>query len=180
MVDLDLALVARVRRGDRAAFRLLVERWQTMVFGLHLRMTGSRSLAEELAQETFLRAYQRLGDFAGDSRFSTWLYSIARNLCLDHLKRKRPIEVDEAVDPPSPAATPEESVRSSQAAAVMQAHLLALPEAQREAFVLRHVEGLEYEEIAERCRITVTNAKVRVHRARETLSQRMQGDDDGT
>lgn len=178
----DVLLVARTRAGDRDAFRLLVERWQTMVFGLALRMTGNRGLAEDLAQETFLRAYQRIGEFEGASRFSTWLYAIARNLVLDDRKRKRVPLADggELPDLASGDPTPEDTARETQARTRLEVRLLALPVSQREAFILRHVEGLEYDEIAARCGTTVNNAKVRVHRAREALERMMRGaDDDG-
>lgn len=176
-IDLDEALVHRVRSGEAQAFRRLVERWQSMVFGLHLRMTGSRVHAEELAQETFLRVHQRMGDFEGTSRFSTWLYSIARNLCLDHLKRRRVAEVPEGEEVEAPGLSPEDDAVVKEDVRRLQRMLLRLPVSQREAFVLRHIEGLEYEEIAERCSTTVNNAKVRVHRAREALAHDMEDED---
>lgn len=178
VIDVDQALLRRVRRGEAPAFQMLVERWQTMVFSLHFRMTGSREHAEDLSQETFLRAYQKISDFEGSSRFSTWLYSIARNLCLDHLKRRRVPEVHDETEHVSPEPSPERGVSLREDVSRLQRLLLELPEGPREAFVLRHVEGLEYEEIAERCSTTVNNVKVRVHRAREALARAM-GDDDG-
>lgn len=177
-IDLDVALVGKVQKGEVHAFRLLVERWQSMVFNLHLRMTGNRSHAEELAQETFIRAYQRIADFEGNARFSTWLYAVARNLCLDHLKRRRPAEIQEEADAAAPGPSPEENVSSQEDMVRLQRLLLTLPEGPREAFVLRHVEGLDYEEIAERCSTTVNNVKVRVHRAREALARAMGVEDD--
>lgn len=172
-IDLDVALVGKVQKGETHAFRMLLERWQSLVFNLHLRMTGSRAHAEELSQETFIRAYQRIADFEGNARFSTWLYAIARNLCLDHLKRRRPAEIQEEADVAASDPTPEETVSSQQDMIRLQRLLLTLPEGPREAFILRHVEGLEYEEIAERCSTTVNNVKVRVHRAREALARAM-------
>lgn len=176
-MDLDLVLIRRVRGGERAAFRLLVDRWQSMIYGLHVRMTGSPEQAEELAQETFLRAFERLHEFQGSSRFSTWLYSIARNLCLDHLKRPRLVESRAELERVSEAPGPEQAASDREIAARIESILLTIAEGPREAFILRHIEGLEYEEIAERCSTTVNNVKVRVHRAREALSRALQRDD---
>lgn len=178
-IDIDLRLVARVVEGDRHAFRFLVERWSPMVFSLTQRMTGDAGIAEELAQETFLRAFERLREFDGRSKFSTWLYAVGRNLCLDHLKRVRPAEVamDDA-DATDGAAGPEECATLAEVRRDLQARLAALPPLQREAFLLREVEGLEYEEIAARCETTVGNVKVRVHRAREALVKRMESHDE--
>lgn len=174
----DAILVRRAREGDAGAFGALVQRWQGMVFGLAYRMTGRRDTAEELSQDVFLRAFQRLDDWEGSARFSTWLYVIARNLCLDDRKRRRPPESAESADAPSRQPSPEDDVAGAEDARTLQSLLLALPVTQREAFVLRHIEGLDYEEIAERCGTTVNNVKVRVHRARATLAKAFTGEDD--
>lgn len=153
--------------------RLFIERHQGMVYSVALRMTGSPELAEEIAQETFVQALRRQDEFRGQARVSTWLYSIVRNRCIDEL-RKRPAPVV-PLHPGLPSGEPsaERQLGERREAARVQQLLLALPETQREAFVLRHVEGLEYEEIARRCETTVGNVKVRVHRARETLARKL-------
>ena len=153
--------------------RLLIERHQGMVYSVALRMTGSPELAEEIAQDTFLQALKRQKEFRGQARVSTWLYSIVRNRCIDELRRRAAPVVPLHPGLPSREASAEVQLGERREAAHAQQLLLSLPESQREAFVLRHVEELEYEEIARRCETTVGNVKVRVHRARETLARKL-------
>jgi RNA polymerase sigma-70 factor (ECF subfamily) len=169
-------LILRSRGGDTEAFGRLVRVHQDAIYGLIVRMMRDPGLAEELTQDSFLKAYRALDSFRGASRFSTWLYRIAVNACHDHRgsqaaqtrSRETTIDLPE-LTVVSTAAGPDEAAEFREMAEHFEAGLAALEPAHREAFLLRHQEGLEYEEIAEVLGISAGNAKVRVHRAREAI-----------
>jgi len=178
-IDEERELLARTRQGDTAAYTRLVRLHQDLIFGLVSRMVRDAQLAEELTQDAFLKAYRALDSFRGEARFATWLYRIAVNLCRDHrgnpTSRLRRMETSlegtagRGVDPPAPYPRPDEALEAGQVADEFQSELDALDPMYREAFLLRHQEGLGYEEIAGILEISVSNAKVRVHRAREVI-----------
>jgi RNA polymerase sigma-70 factor (ECF subfamily) len=142
-------------------------------------MVRDPALAEELTQDAFIKAYRNLSSFREEARFSTWLFRIAVNLCHDHREslaarvRRKEASLDgleqQALDPRTGTARPDELVEDREVAAGFQAGLDALDATYREAFLLRHQEGLGYVEIAEILEISRANAKVRVHRAREMI-----------
>jgi RNA polymerase sigma-70 factor (ECF subfamily) len=152
---------------------------QDRIYGLVLRMVREASLAEELTQDTFIKAFRNLGSFRGEARLTTWLYRIAVKLCHDHRQsvaarvRRQETSLDAtegpAGEPPAPGGRPDEVLAEGEVARHFQAGLEALEPTLREAFLLRHQEGLAYEEIAAVLEITRSNAKVRVHRARERI-----------
>ena len=172
-------LLEAARRGDTRSFGRLVESHQDRIYGLVFRLVRDPGLAEELTQDTFIKAFRSLGGFRGESRFSTWVYRIAVNLCHDHREsrgargRSRETRLDARIsgdlDPAPSAAEPDHLVEVAEVAADFQAGLDALEPIYREAFLLRHQEGLGYDEIAEVFGISKVNAKVRVHRAREAI-----------
>ncbi len=178
-IDEERDLLERTRRGDTAAYTRLVRLHQDLIFGLVSRMVRDEHLAEEVTQDAFLKAYRGLDSFRGEARFATWLYRIAVNLCRDHsgnpTSRLRRMETSldgtgvKGMDPPTPQPRPDEALEAGQVADGFQAELDALEPIYREAFLLRHHEGLGYEEIAGILEISVSNAKVRVHRARESI-----------
>ena len=169
----------RARAGDTRAYRDLVRVHQDAIFGLVARLVRDRLLAEEITQDVFLKAYRSLGSFRGDSRFSTWLYRIAVNLCHDHhasvaariRRNETGLETGtgSAHEPWSSTPAPDDALVAREAAEAFQAGLDALESPYREAFVLRHQDDLGYDEIAEVFGISRNNAKVRVHRAREMI-----------
>lgn len=170
---LDARALARCLAGDRAAFTELVRRHARGVTGLCVRMVGS-SVGEELAQEAFGRAYASLEQFRHDAHFRHWLYRIALNLCRDHLKSGRARELatdftlaEEGLDSGAPSALARALSRETLRA--LEAAIDALPEKYREAFVLRHLENLPYDEVCAIAGADVGAMKVRVHRAREML-----------
>lgn len=173
-------LLRRSRAGDTKAYGRLVLAHQDLIYGLVLRMVRDPSLAEEITQDAFVKAYRGLGFFREESRFSTWLYRIAVNLCHDQRQsqsarsRSRETHLEEPdldkLDP-GKVTRPDQVVEAAEAAANFQAGIDALDAKYREAFLLRHQEGLSYGEIAEILQISESNAKVRVHRARETVIQ---------
>jgi len=171
-------LLARLRRGDARAFEDLVKTYQHRVFGVGLRMLGSRAEAEEIAQETFLRAHRALGAFRGEARLGTWLYAIASHLCLNRLAAgdRRHTRADhETLDrvPSSVVDAATAAERSELETALHQA-IAALPEDRRIVVVLRDLEGLGYEEIAEALGLELGTVRSRLHRARMELKAKLE------
>src|SRR5690349_1861333 len=154
------AVLARARQGDSDAFRALVERHSRAVFRLAYRMTGNESDAEDMVQETFLRAWKQLDRFDGRAAFGSWLYRICANCSLDHIRarsrhvdprpeRKEGGETEDLLDRmPSPGPSPERLARSSEITAMLLPALDELSEMERTAFVMRHYEGLSIDDIA--------------------------------
>ena len=142
-------------------------------------MVREPALAEELTQDAFIKAYRNLSSFRGEARFTTWLFRIAVNLCHDHREslaarvQRKEASLDgleqQGLNARAVTSRPDELVEDREVAAGFQAGLDALGARYREAFLLRHQEGLGYEEIAEILEISKANAKVRVHRAREMI-----------
>lgn len=177
--DDEAVWLAQVADGDTAAYAHLVRAHQDKVFGLVLRIVRDRELAEEITQDTFLKAFRGLDRFRGEARFSTWLYRIAVNLCHDHRQSRtartesmqtsldRP--ENEGVELPAPGGSPQAAVESAEVQAAFATALSGLDETYRTAFLLRHERGLSYQELSEVLDISLSNAKVRVHRARERL-----------
>ncbi len=153
----DVAL-ERARGGDRDAFRVLVERHATAVFRLAYRMTGNETDAEDMVQETFLRAWREIPRFDGRAAFGTWLHRICANRTVDFLRSRNRWQTagadsqDEDYDPfrnlASELPSPERIARSSQASEMLAPAIAALSEIERAAFVMRHYEGLAIEEIS--------------------------------
>lgn len=175
----ESALIARSLRHDREAFGLLVERYAEPVVTLTRRLVGDREDAEDLAQETFLAAFRSLALFRGEARFSTWLYRIAVNKCRDWLRSRRPLaplsdqEDDEGAGPELAIEThdPERALLQKELAGSLEQAIQTLPPSHREAFVLKHVEGLSYEEMSEVLSVGRDALKMRVYKARVRLRQ---------
>src|SRR5436189_4548268 len=173
----DAAVVAQVLAGDKEAFRLLVERHTRSIYSVAYRMTGNQQDAEEILQETFLRAYKSLGRFELRSSFSTWLYRIAVNRSLDFLKAKKmnnrqPIsenpgheEDHQAIQLPVNAPGPDRLLLSAEAREKIARAMGLLTPAERVAFTMRHMEGKTIEEISKVLDIRISAAKNSVFRA---------------
>jgi len=159
----DAVAVQRTLAGDRDAYRVLVERYSLYLYRLAYRMSGNAHDAEEVVQEAFLRAYQKLSQFAGNSNFGTWVYRIAANYAIDRIRQRnveearqaspsRPTEDGSEIDTMAmikdPSASPEHLASSAELAAKMQQALDSLTPAERTAIVMRHWEGCAIEEIA--------------------------------
>jgi RNA polymerase sigma-70 factor (ECF subfamily) len=177
--DDDLPLVARARAGDNEAFGTLVRKYQGWVFTLAYRMLGDRADAEEMAQETFLRVYRALGRFKGAAKFSTWLYRIATNQCLNHAESRRrrirpethPGYLIAHVSDPNPG--PDHVVERADARRLVQQALLHVTPEHRAILILREVQGLAYEEIGELLGLEPGTVRSRLHRARLELRDRL-------
>lgn len=188
----DRALVERAQKGDGAAFAVLVERHQRQLYRLALRMTQSEADAQEILQETFLNAYQKLPNFRGEAQFSSWLYRIAANSALMRLRRKRrapdalpdqPLELqgpkfsaEGQLDPPPHSdwsQRADEAMQTRELGAAIEVAVKSLPEDYRTVFLLKDVDGLSNEEIAHALELTVPAVKSRLHRARLSLREKL-------
>jgi RNA polymerase sigma-70 factor (ECF subfamily) len=176
----DAQLVARSLKHDHEAFGQLIDRHVSAIVNLGYRMIGNRAEAEDLAQETFLAAYKALSTFRADSKFSTWLYRIAANKCKDWLRVKRPgqgqydLDADESLDLyVTEDRTPEVLLSQQQVAQELEQAIQRLPPLYREAFVLKHVEGLSYDEMEEILGVNGETLKMRVYKGRVQLSREL-------
>ena len=170
-------ILARARRGDLAAFEELVRRNEKRVYAVALRSSGSPEDAADITQEVFLRAGRSIEDFRGDSGFSTWLFRITANLCVDFARHRQAqpqtqplVGEDDAERPiPDTAPTPEEHLENSELGRELAAALDEISEEHRRIVLLRDVSGLSYTEIAEVLEISEGTVKSRLSRARIAL-----------
>ena len=183
--ELDLQLVERVREGDKRAYGLLVEKYRRKLMRLLSRMIRDPDEAEDVAQETFIKAYRALPQFRGDAAFYTWLYRIAVNTAKNHLAAKgrgMPTLSDQAIDDEDEPderlmiqdiSTPESELLSKQVAYAVNEAVEALPEELRQAITLREIEGMSYEEIAEAMACPIGTVRSRIFRAREAIAAKL-------
>jgi RNA polymerase sigma-70 factor (ECF subfamily) len=181
----DSAAAEEARKGDQRAFGALVERHSRSVFRLAFRMTGNEQDAEDLVQETFLKAYKQLHRFDGRSAFGTWVYRIAANCSLDLIRarknrgeRQTSANSSETMDlldqVAAPGPSPERLARSGQVASLLKPALAQLTDLERTAFVLRHYEGCGIAEIASLLGVETNAAKHSVFRAVQKLRRALQ------
>ena len=182
--ELDHELVRRVQQGDSKAFDLLVRKYQHRIVGLIGRYLADWSECQDVAQETFLRAYRAIGNFRGDAQFYTWLHRIAVNTAKNHLvsHNRRPptddIDIDDAEQFASGMRlrdndTPERELMRQQLEQTVMRAVEALPEELRVAITLREVDGLSYEEIATKMDCPIGTVRSRIFRAREAIDREM-------
>ena len=183
--EVDLALVERVRRGERHAFDLLVIKYQRKIMRLLSRMIHDPAEIEDVAQEAFIKAYRALPQFRGDSAFYTWLYRIALNTARNWQSAsfRRPAtvaplenedgETFDQIDGLSDQSTPESLMASRQVAQAVNAAIDELPDDLRTAIVLREIEGMSYEEIASTMQCPIGTVRSRIYRAREAIAARL-------
>ena len=172
----DQELVTRIRQGDRQAYGDLVRRYQVSVFNLCYRMLGERTLAEDMAQEAFLRGYRRLETFDAARPFGPWIHRVAVNLCITQRQKRAPVLVSlqpELDSAPGSARPPEAYAESQEAARRVRRALLELSDIQRAVIELRHFQGLKYEEIADALNLPLNTVKSHLRRARQALAQRL-------
>ncbi len=186
--DADALLVERVKAGDKAAFEMLVVKYQRRVARLIARMVRDTELVQDITQETFIKVYRALPQFRGDSAFYTWLYRIAVNTArkaLLDLKRDPLViamtaaqdteneETSRVESEPSNGETPEAVLASKEIATAVNAAIEALSEDLRQAITLREIEGLSYEEIAELMNCPIGTVRSRIFRARDSIAARL-------
>lgn len=182
--DLDEALVARVQSGDKRAFDLLVRKYQSKVISVISRYISDWSECQDVAQETFIRAFRAMRAFRGDSSFYTWIYKIAVNTAKNYLVSagRRPpsddISIDDAVQLEGGArlkdrATPEHELLREEIERTVFATVEQLPDELKAAITLREVDGLSYEEIAQQMNCPIGTVRSRIFRAREAIDEKL-------
>lgn len=177
----DEELLRSYQHGDSESFKLLFQRYRGPLFNFLLRRVGDRARAEELYQDSWTKVIERCGEFRGDSKFSTWLYTIARNACIDHqrkMKFRGHASLDEtqrgAAHPmvervPNPGLAPDQLAAGQALGERIRIAVEALPEEQREVFLLRQLQGLGFKEVAEVVGVPVNTVKSRMRYALERL-----------
>jgi RNA polymerase sigma-70 factor (ECF subfamily) len=186
--DVDVLLVDRARRGDKVAFEMLVIKYQRRIERLISRMVRDADLVQDVAQETFIRAYRAMPQFRGDSAFYTWLYRIAINTAKKALVdlRRDPLvsegslnrgdegeETSRVENELTDGETPEALLASKEIAAAVNAAIEALSEDLRQAITLREIDGLSYEEISDVMNCPIGTVRSRIFRAREAIAAKL-------
>jgi RNA polymerase sigma-70 factor (ECF subfamily) len=180
----DKKLVKRVQRGDKGAFDLLVLKYQHKIVNLVMRYVRDPDLALDITQEAFIKAYRALPRFRGDSAFYTWMYRIAVNTAKNHLaaQRRRPMNVELDFQDPDQydlhaklkeTDTPEAITLSNELKDTVEQAIAALPEDLRTAIILREIEGMSYEEIAQTMECPVGTVRSRIFRARDAINKKI-------
>lgn len=179
----DEELVRRAREGSEEAFASIVERYQDKIYNLAYRMLGNREEAEDVAQETFLNTYRAMHSFRLEERFSPWIYKIASNLCLDRLRKMRyqVVSLDEPVGPDGDMSqqvadwttSPDRVYETTAVREETQEAIAELPPKYKVVVILRHMQDLSYDEIADILGIPQGTVKTRLFRAREILRRKL-------
>lgn len=180
---LDEIIVARINAGETGQFALIYQRYRARTFALAYGMTGHRDQAEDLAQEIFLRAYQRLPTFKGQAKFATWFYRLALNHCLNYCRhersRKRPLTNGEPNLPKlievRTANETHDTVLRREIQQQIRMALLSLKPEMRLLLIMKDIEDLSYEEIAERLDCSTGTVGSRLNRARKLLARKLEG-----
>lgn len=176
--------IKQVIKGDQDAFGEIVEIYKNSVYQLAFRMLGNQHEAEDIAQEAFIRAYVNIKSFNQDLKFSTWLFRIATNLCIDRIRKKKPdyyldaeVSGTEGLTMYSQVSSdtplPETELESLELHETVQKEILKLPEKYRSAIVLKYIEELSLNEISEILELPIGTVKTRIHRGREALRQQL-------
>ncbi len=180
----DKKLVRRVQKGDKGAFDLLVLKYQHKIVNLVMRYVRDPEVALDITQEAFIKAYRALPRFRGDSAFYTWMYRIAVNTAKNHLaaQRRRPMDVELDLQDPEQydlhaklkeTDTPEGVTLSNELKETVERAIAALPEDLRTAIILRELDGMSYEEIAQTMECPVGTVRSRIFRARDAIAKKI-------
>ncbi len=176
--------IKQVIKGDQNAFGEIVELYKDKVFHICFRMLGNRHEAEDIAQEAFVRAYVNIKTFNQNKKFSTWLFRIATNLCIDRIRKKKPdyyldaeVSGTDGLTMYSQVASstplPEDEVENLELQSTIQQEISKLPEKYRSVIVLKYIEELPLQEISEILDLPLGTVKTRVHRGREALRKQL-------
>lgn len=183
----DLLLIERCKRGDQVAYTLLLRKYQNSVYNLCRKMVRNPEEARDLSQEAFVKTFATLERYNPIYAFSSWLYKITANLCIDHIRKQRmkmysiddPLDGDEgpiARQLEDPGQRPDEASERAELSTRIRAAIDKLPEHYRVILILRHHDQLSYDEIAQKLEIPLGTVKARIHRAREGLREILQND----
>ncbi|MCJ7840007.1 RNA polymerase sigma factor SigW [Lederbergia sp. NSJ-179] len=184
---MDLIINQRIKevlKGDQEAFGEIVELFKDKVFQLCYRMLGNRHEAEDIAQEAFVRAYINIHSFNQKKKFSTWIYRIATNLCIDRIRKKKPDYFLDAEVAGSEGLTmysqiaaegksPDAEVETIELQEIVQQEIMKLPDKYRVVVILRYIDELSLNEISEVLEMPLGTVKTRIHRAREALRKQL-------
>ena len=184
MSETNSLLIQKALEGDQEAYACIVDRYRGQIYGLVFRMVKNREEAEDITQETFIKAFKALASFNADYAFSTWLYKIAANNCIDYFRKKRlktypldnPIQSkdgERSREYPNQEQGPEYGLLSKEKSFQIQKAIDSLPEKYKAAIILRHTKDQSYEEIADELGIPLGTVKVRIFRAREMLKKKL-------
>ncbi|HIE27510.1 TPA: sigma-70 family RNA polymerase sigma factor [Candidatus Poribacteria bacterium] len=189
MIDADVDLMLKFQAGDVSAFEQLMHKHQKSVINTIYRFIGNRAEAEELAQEVFLKVYNSAQKYKPKAKFSTWLYKIVTNLCLNELRRRRleTVPLDDLAEEIPPLSKggkrgdfidagqipPDIALEKNELVALIKKAVESLPEKQRMALILREYDGLSYKEIAEVMGCSVASVQSRLQRAKATLKEKL-------
>ena len=180
----DIELIGRALTGDQMAYREILKRYRTPLYNLLFRMVRNKMETEDLVQEAFIKAFGSLATFNDEYAFSTWLYKIAINNCIDHFRKKRlkTFSLDKPIDSkdgeikrefPDPTYQPDNTLLSKEKDKLIEEAIQNLPEKYRISIVLRHTEDKSYEEISQILNIPLGTVKARIFRAREMLKKQL-------
>lgn len=179
-------LVTRAKAGDHAAFEQLIRENEKRIYNLTLRMVGNPEDALDLSQEAFLNAWKGLPSFQGGSAFSTWLYRLASNACLDFLRSKKrrqdsigsafSLDDEDAPSPPDDSLRPEDHLERKERSAALYRAMQYLPDHHRQVLVMRELSGLSYQEISDVLELDLGTVKSRLTRARGALKKLLLAD----
>jgi len=174
----ETALIQRLKQGDEEAFEQIFRRYQKRVYNVAYRMISNRETAEDMTQEVFLRVFQKIRKFKGKSSFSTWLYRLTVNLCLDHLRKRNAHPTESLEDIEEKALvygkTPEDDVILEERREAVQRIISSLPDKLRAIIILREIEGLSYKELAEAMNCSMGRVKSLLYEARMELRRRIE------
>lgn len=184
MKEEDILLIERCKKGDESAYRALLKKYENSVHSICYRMVRNTEEARDIAQDVFVKVFNMLDRYNPHYAFSSWLFKITANLCIDSIRKRRasfisfdePVQQEEGSIPrqfESPGRNPEEVVIDRQHGSMVSEAIETLPEHYRIIILLRHQEQLAYEEIAEQLQIPLGTVKARIHRAREMLKNRL-------
>ncbi|WP_155987787.1 RNA polymerase sigma factor SigW [Gorillibacterium massiliense] len=184
MKDREIRLAVLARGGDRRAFEEIVDLYKDKMYHLAYRMLGSANEAEDIAQETFLRVYTNLHRYDENQKFSTWIYRIATNLCIDKLRKRKAVYSLDAEMPdgegsdwysmlPGNEPTPENELLLTETQENIRNAIDTLPEKYKSVVVLRYIQDMSLQEIGDVLDMPVTTVKTRVHRGREFLRKKL-------
>lgn len=187
MIQNERDLVDRAKTGDIEAFEQLIEGCQKRVFNIAYRMIGNYDDANELAQEVLLKAFRSIRSFKGDSLFSTWIYKVTANVCLDEIRRRKKrmvVSLDEEIEYndgevkrqiPDKSPTPDVEAETNELKKAVNKSIQELPDDYRSMIVLRDIQGFSYDEISKIVNCPEGTVKSRINRARQALKKILQG-----
>lgn len=186
MKSANSELITKAIEGDEAAYKNLLENYRGAIYNLLYKMVRNKEETEDLVQEAFMKAFKALPSFNEEYAFSTWLYKIAVNNCIDHMRKKKlqtysinkPVQSkDGELDRefPDTSMSPDKSILSEERASIIETAIDELPENYKTAIILRHSEEKSYEEISKILNIPLGTVKARIFRAREMLKKKLKG-----